>query len=49
MPKHSIRSEIGDTIEHRVENVLSYVDQKTQGLCKELAEKTDETPMDVQP
>jgi hypothetical protein len=44
----SIRSELEETIKHRVEYVLSCVDQKTQGLCKELTEKIDETQVDLQ-
>jgi hypothetical protein len=45
---HSIRSELEETIKHRVEDVLSYVDQKTQGLRKDLSEKIDETELDLQ-
>jgi hypothetical protein len=40
---HSIWSELEETIKHRVEDVLSCVDQKTPGLRKELTEKIDET------
>jgi DNA-binding ferritin-like protein len=39
---HSIQSELEETIRHRVEDVLSYVDQKRQDLCKELTEKIEE-------
>jgi hypothetical protein len=40
---HSIRTELEETVKHRVDDVLSCVDQKTQGLPKELCEKIDET------
>jgi hypothetical protein len=46
--KHSIQSKLEETIKHQAEDVLSYVDQKTQGLCKELTEKTDETQVNLQ-
>jgi hypothetical protein len=36
---HSIRSGLEDTIEHRVEDILSCVDQEMQDFRKELAEK----------
>jgi hypothetical protein len=39
---HSIPSEQEETITHRVEDVLSYVDQKTQSVRKELNEKINE-------
>jgi hypothetical protein len=35
---HSIRSELEETIRYQVEDDLACVDQKTQGLCKELTE-----------
>jgi hypothetical protein len=44
----SIRSELEETIKHRVEDVLSCVDQKAQGLRKGLTKKTDETQVDLQ-
>jgi arginine decarboxylase-like protein len=31
-----------------VEDVLAYVDQRTQDLCKELNEKIDEMEVDLQ-
>jgi hypothetical protein len=40
---HSIRSELDETIKYRVEEVLSYVNQKTQCLHKVLTEKIGET------
>jgi hypothetical protein len=40
---HFIQSELEETIKHRVAGVLSCVDQKTQGLCKELTEEINET------
>jgi hypothetical protein len=40
---YSIRSELEETIKHRVEDVPSCVDQKTHGFCKELSEKIGET------
>jgi hypothetical protein len=42
-----IRSELEETIKRRVEDVLSCIDQKTQGLRKELTEKIDETQVDL--
>jgi hypothetical protein len=45
---HSIRSELEETIKHRVEDVLSCVDQNTQDLRKELNEKTDKTKVELQ-
>jgi hypothetical protein len=42
---HFIWSEF-ETIKHRVEDVLSCVDQKMKGLRKELTQKTDETQVD---
>jgi hypothetical protein len=44
---HSIRSDSEKTIKHRVKGVLSCVDQKTQGLGKELVENIDETQVDL--
>jgi hypothetical protein len=40
---HSIRSELEETIKHRMEAVLLCVDKQTQGLCKELTETIDKT------
>jgi hypothetical protein len=40
---HSIQSKLDEIIKHQVEDVPSYVDQKTQGLSKELTEKIKET------
>jgi hypothetical protein len=45
---HSIQSELEEAIKHRVEYILSCVDQKTQGLRKELTEIIDETQVDLQ-
>jgi hypothetical protein len=45
---HSIRSELEETIKHRVEDVLSCVAQKTQILGKELNENIDETQVGLQ-
>jgi hypothetical protein len=36
---HSIWSELEETIKHQVENVLSFVNQKVQGLIKEVTMK----------
>jgi hypothetical protein len=44
---HSILPKLEETIKHRVEDVLSCVDQKTQGLRKELTEKIDQTQVDL--
>jgi hypothetical protein len=46
--KHFTRSELEETIKLRVEDVLSCVDQKTQGLLRELTEKIHETQVDLQ-
>jgi hypothetical protein len=43
----SILSKSEET-KHRVEDILSCLDQKTQGLYKELTKKTDETQVDLQ-
>jgi hypothetical protein len=45
---HSTWSESKETIKHRMEDVLSCVDQKKQGLCNQLTEKIDETQVDLQ-
>jgi hypothetical protein len=44
---HYNRSELEETTKHWAEDILSCVDQKKQGLCKELSEKTDETQVDL--
>jgi predicted phage tail protein len=44
----SIQPELEETIQHRMEDLPSCVDQKTQGLCKELTEKNDEKQVDLQ-
>jgi hypothetical protein len=44
---YSIRSELEETIKHRVED-LWCVDQKTQDLGKELTERNQETHVDLQ-
>jgi hypothetical protein len=43
----SIWSELEETIKHRLEDVLSCIDQKTQGIRKELTEKIAETQVDL--
>jgi hypothetical protein len=48
-PIHSIQFELEDIIRNRVEDILSCVDQKAQGLCKELTENIDETQVDLHP
>jgi hypothetical protein len=40
---HSVRSKVEETIKYWVEDVLSCVDQKMQGLCKEQTVKINET------
>jgi hypothetical protein len=45
---HFIRSELEETIKQRVKDVLSCVEQTTQGLRKEQTEKIDETRADIQ-
>jgi hypothetical protein len=42
----SIRSDIEETAKYRLEDVLSYVGQNTQGCRKELTEKNAETQVD---
>jgi hypothetical protein len=44
---HSIQFKLEETIKHWVEDILSRVEQKTQGLYKELTEKIDETQVDL--
>jgi hypothetical protein len=44
---HSIQWELEETIERREEDVLLCIDQKRQGLRKELKEKIGETQMDL--
>jgi Mg-chelatase subunit ChlI len=44
---HSVRSKLEEIIKHRVGNILSDVDQTTQGLHKKLNEKPDETQVDL--
>jgi F0F1-type ATP synthase membrane subunit b/b' len=44
----SILSKLEENIKHRMEDNLSYVDQKMQGLCKGLTKKIDETQVDLQ-
>jgi hypothetical protein len=46
---HFLRSELEETIKHWVEDILSCVDQNTQGLHKELTEKIVETQVDLHP
>jgi hypothetical protein len=43
-----IWSELEDAIKHRVEEILSCVNQKMQGLCEELTEKIGETQVVLQ-
>jgi hypothetical protein len=45
---HSFWFELQETIKHRMEDVPSYVVQKTQGLRRVLTEKIDETQVDLQ-
>jgi predicted nucleic acid-binding Zn-ribbon protein len=42
-----IQFELEDTVKHRVEDVLANVDQRTQGLRKELNEKIGEKQADL--
>jgi hypothetical protein len=44
----SIQSKIGETIKNPVEDILSSVDQWTQGLCQEHNKKIEETQLDLQ-
>jgi hypothetical protein len=45
---HFIQSELEETIKLRMEDVLACVDQRMQGLHKELYKKTDEMQVDLQ-
>jgi hypothetical protein len=45
---NSTRSELQNTIKHRMEDFLSCVDHKTQGLRKELIQRIDKTQVDLQ-
>jgi hypothetical protein len=45
---HSIRSELGETMKHRVTDVLLCVNQKTYSLRRELTENNDETQVNLQ-
>jgi hypothetical protein len=45
---HSIQSESEETIKHQVEDVLAWVDQRTQDLQKELNKKIYELQVDLQ-
>jgi hypothetical protein len=44
----SIQAELEGTIKHQVEDVLSCVDQKIQGLREERTKKIDKTQVDLQ-
>jgi hypothetical protein len=46
---HSIWSKVEETIKYQVEDVLSCVVQKMQGLCKEQTEKINETWVTYRP
>jgi arginine decarboxylase-like protein len=48
MGTHSIRTDIEEIIKHQMKDVLSYVDQKTQGIRRELTEKVYEKQLDLQ-
>jgi 2-hydroxy-3-keto-5-methylthiopentenyl-1-phosphate phosphatase len=45
---HFIRSKLEENIKQQLEDAVSCVNQKTQGLHKELTEKIDETQVDLQ-
>jgi hypothetical protein len=45
---HSIRSELDETIQHRIENVMTQVNYKTQSLQKELRENLKKTQVKLQ-
>jgi hypothetical protein len=47
-PMHSVQSKLEETIKHQVENILACIDQRMQGMCKELNKKIDEMEMDLQ-
>jgi hypothetical protein len=44
----AVRSELEETIQHEMKDMLSYVDQKTQNLRKELTETIETTQMELQ-
>jgi hypothetical protein len=45
---HSVRSEFEEIIKHQVKDILSGVNQMTQGLHKKLNEQVDATQVDLQ-
>jgi hypothetical protein len=45
---NSDRSELVETMKHRVQGVLSCADQKTQGLLTQMTERINETQVDLQ-
>jgi hypothetical protein len=45
---HSIWSKLEETVKHRVKDLLSCVNQKMQGINRELTENIDETHVDLQ-
>jgi hypothetical protein len=47
MDIHETAVRCEETIRHQMEDVLSCIDQKTQGPRKELAEKIDKTQVDL--
>lgn len=44
----SFWSELEEAMKHQVKDVVAYVNQRTQGLCKELNKKIDEMQLDLQ-
>lgn len=44
---NSIRTELKESIKHRVEDVLTSIDQQTQGLRKELSARIGETQLEL--
>jgi hypothetical protein len=45
---HSVRSDLDETIQRRMEDVLLRLDHKTQGLHTELSEGNEKTQVELQ-
>jgi hypothetical protein len=45
---NSVWGELEETMKHRLEDILSCVNQRSQGLCRELNEKMGEMQVDLQ-
>jgi predicted component of type VI protein secretion system len=45
---HSMRSELDETIQHQIKNIMTHVNCKTQSLQKELTKKIEKTQVELQ-